>query len=391
MHPGVTEAFSRGCNWLSYVLLPFWLTASEFGRFSFVLALVLLVSAISTAGQDRAILRFVSGGDIRSRLRTTAALFISVLFALFCLACVRLLVETTSILPDYNVPWSLVLIWIGLQMLCLLIAALSRALNDNNAFAVVRGIYGASKLVCLNLVAAQFAEIESVIWTEVTLLALVTLFAVFRFRQHIFAGPSIKVAKQSLLFGMPLVLHVLAGASLGQLDKLMIGNMLDATSLGLYAFLNSLASGVFFVFAVFNITYETRIYQSKDAVAAESMMSDMLKYSVGIAMVLLAAVNIGLSPLLIFLDKAAYFDAHVLAILSVAYLVYPLYLQANVRFIHAKQTRWIPLMTGLAALVNVAANLILIPLMGIQGAAWSTLLSYAVLVMFAQFTSRRIA
>ncbi len=276
-------------------------------------------------------------------------------------------------------------------MLCLLIAALSRALNDNNAFAVVRGIYGASKLVCLNLVAAQFAEIESVIWTEVTLLALVTLFAVFRFRQHIFAGPSIKVAKQSLLFGMPLVLHVLAGASLGQLDKLMIGNMLDATSLGLYAFLNSLASGVFFVFAVFNITYETRIYQSKDAVAAESMMSDMLKYSVGIAMVLLAAVNIGLSPLLIFLDKAAYFDAHVLAILSVAYLVYPLYLQANVRFIHAKQTRWIPLMTGLAALVNVAANLILIPLMGIQGAAWSTLLSYAVLVMFAQFTSRRIA
>jgi len=54
-----------------------------------------------------------------------------------------------------------------------------------------------------------------------------------------------------------------------------------------------------------------------------------------------------------------------------------------------KKTKYLPLVTGAGALLNVGANLILIPLLGILGAALSTLLSYIVMAVGMYFASQR--
>jgi O-antigen/teichoic acid export membrane protein len=54
-----------------------------------------------------------------------------------------------------------------------------------------------------------------------------------------------------------------------------------------------------------------------------------------------------------------------------------------------KKTKYLPLITGAGALLNVGANFVLIPRIGILGAALSTLLSYIVMAVGMYFASQR--
>jgi O-antigen/teichoic acid export membrane protein len=54
-----------------------------------------------------------------------------------------------------------------------------------------------------------------------------------------------------------------------------------------------------------------------------------------------------------------------------------------------KKTKYLPLVSGAGALLNVGANFVLIPMIGILGAALSTLLSYIVMAVGIYFASQR--
>jgi O-antigen/teichoic acid export membrane protein len=53
------------------------------------------------------------------------------------------------------------------------------------------------------------------------------------------------------------------------------------------------------------------------------------------------------------------------------------------------RVRWLMATTGLAALVNIGANLVLLPKIGIMGAAWATLVSDVVLAIVAYLFARK--
>ena len=231
---------------------------------------------------------------------------------------------------------------------------------------------------------------EYVVIAEAILLLSVVCYSLFGFRGFFIWPAASAIWKKSLLFGLPLILHILAGASLGQLDKLMIANMLEASALGVYAFINSIAGGVFFIFAVVNIVYEAKVYQLGVSDEAERLLRKMFKISMLSAAVVLLLANVSLPHILEWVDKQNYYDTQTILILSLAYLIYPLYLQANIRFSLKEKTKYIPMMTGTAAAANVVLNILLIPAYGIIGAAVRTLLAYVILVLLAQWTSRKI-
>jgi O-antigen/teichoic acid export membrane protein len=54
-----------------------------------------------------------------------------------------------------------------------------------------------------------------------------------------------------------------------------------------------------------------------------------------------------------------------------------------------KKTRYLPLITGLGALVNIVVNFLLVPSMGIMGAALATLAAYAVMAGTMYFASQK--
>jgi O-antigen/teichoic acid export membrane protein len=389
--PGTIEAIARGCNWLGYICLPLWLSPAQFGSFSLLLALVLLVSAIGTAGQDRVILRYVSqvkpkDNNVRVSIAFITSLFFSILA--FCFAYFAL--YWFNMADKLIVHFGLVMLWGVSQTLYMLLVSLCRSLNQDQNFLMLRGMYGVVNLCTLVLIAATTQNVEYLVIAEAILLLSVVCYSLFRFRCFFIWPAASAIWKKSLLFGMPLILHILAGASLGQLDKLMIANMLEAAALGIYAFINSIAGGVFFIFAVVNIVYEAKVYQLGVTDKAEILLRKMFKISMLSAATVLLIANLSLPHILEWVDKQNYYDIETILILSLAFLIYPFYLQANIRFSLKEKTKYIPIMTGTAAAANVALNLVFIPAYGITGAAVSTLLAYVILVLLAQWTSRKI-
>ncbi len=55
-----------------------------------------------------------------------------------------------------------------------------------------------------------------------------------------------------------------------------------------------------------------------------------------------------------------------------------------------KRTRLLPIVTGIGAAVNIAANFAFIPVWGIAGAAWATFIAYAVMALALYLITRRI-
>ena len=72
-----------------------------------------------------------------------------------------------------------------------------------------------------------------------------------------------------------------------------------------------------------------------------------------------------------------------------ASLVYGLYFMLVSAVFLRRRTAGLPILTLLAGAANVGANLLLIPRIGLVGAAWSTLIGYGVLTAMTWWYARR--
>jgi O-antigen/teichoic acid export membrane protein len=81
--------------------------------------------------------------------------------------------------------------------------------------------------------------------------------------------------------------------------------------------------------------------------------------------------------------------APIIPVVALAYLLHGVFLLTSVGIGIARQARYYPMVTAAAAVANVGANLVLIPRFGAMGAAWATVLAYAVMAGLGHVFSRR--
>jgi O-antigen/teichoic acid export membrane protein len=79
----------------------------------------------------------------------------------------------------------------------------------------------------------------------------------------------------------------------------------------------------------------------------------------------------------------------IVPVILLAYLFNGAYVNFVIGVYLKKRTSYLAWVFGAGALVNIGANLVLIPIAGMMGAAYSTLLSYAVLAVGMYFASRK--
>jgi hypothetical protein len=77
-------------------------------------------------------------------------------------------------------------------------------------------------------------------------------------------------------------------------------------------------------------------------------------------------------------------------VVACAYLLHGVFLLTSVGIGVSKRARYYPMITAVVAVVNVAANFLLIPRFGMMGAAWATLASYAVMAAMGAVISQRL-
>jgi O-antigen/teichoic acid export membrane protein len=208
------------------------------------------------------------------------------------------------------------------------------------------------------------------------------------------------LVREALRFGLPLVPHGMAAWVLNLSDRLLIGVLIGLptiatqAAIGIYSFGYVLGQGVALVAISFNAAWVPFWYARGDEQRGPGLLRDMTSLSMGALALLTVGVS-ALAPELVrlmatvrwgFSARAA---GDVIVLVALASLVYGLYFMLVSTVFLRRRTAGLPLLTLAAGVANVGSNLVLIPRLGIAGAAISTVIGYAVLTALTWWYAAR--
>lgn len=187
--------------------------------------------------------------------------------------------------------------------------------------------------------------------------------------------------RQLLRYGLPLVIGGLSMWSINYLDRYFLLRYSSLEEIGQYAVGLRIASLIAFVTTAFrtaNAPFQFEVSANDDAPA---VYSRTLTYYVLLTSVLCVAVALFARPLLSLLATEQYFGAaRVVALASFSAVAYGLYQIVSVGLLVTKRTGLVGMATGAGAAVNVLYLFMLVPSLGIFGAALATLMTHLTVV-----------
>jgi O-antigen/teichoic acid export membrane protein len=199
-----------------------------------------------------------------------------------------------------------------------------------------------------------------------------------------------QLARGALAYGLPLVPHGMASWVLSLSDRWLIGLLIGLPALqaqaavGIYAFGYVVAQVVSLVAMSFNAAWIPFFFARGEGPRGPALLREMTSISLGVLAVLAVGVAVMAPEITDLLARQQWGDdalvaADVMMVVALAALLHGLYFMVVSTIFLRRRTRGLPLLTLLAGITNVIANVVLIPTIGIMGAAWATILGYGCL------------
>ncbi len=193
-------------------------------------------------------------------------------------------------------------------------------------------------------------------------------------------------------FGLPLVPSALALWVINLIDRLFINRYKGQAEVGIYSLAVSIASVIVFLLTAFQLAWPAFAYSIRDEGAAKRTYAYVLTYLLFVTCWMSLAFG-SMAPWIVHLiNPKGTFErsAEAVPILCFATAAYSGYsvLAIGIGRMRKTQLNWV--VSGAAALVNIAINIALIPVYGMMGAAVSTLIAYLVLFIGMWLRSRKI-
>ena len=192
-------------------------------------------------------------------------------------------------------------------------------------------------------------------------------------------------------FGVPLVPAALALIAVNFSDRFFLVHLADLEEVGLYEIGVRIASAMVLLLTAFRMAWPAFAYSIEDDEEAKRTYAFVLTYLVVVASWLALALGL-LAPWLVrLLTQPEFYEGErVVAPLAFGGMAYAAYIVMAIGVGRAKRTQFNWVITGVAALVNVALNLILIPPYGMIGAAAATVAAYAVMFVAMTWYAQRV-
>ena len=186
-------------------------------------------------------------------------------------------------------------------------------------------------------------------------------------------------------FGMPLVPSALLLWVTNFSDRFFLVKLADTQEVGLYSVGVRIASAMALLLTAFRTAWPAFAYSIDDDREAKRTYAFVLTYLVFLTTWVATGLAL-LSPWLVDWIAAPAFaeSSRVVGPLAFAVVIFAGYVVMVIGVGRARRTQFNWVVTGAAAIVNVALNLILIPRYGMMGAAAATIAAYA--TMFAGMT-----
>ena len=230
----------------------------------------------------------------------------------------------------------------------------------------------------INIVVLQMGIYGFALGVFISDICVVTVSLAVLFAGHR-ALPRFAMSRSILKLGLSVVPTSLAFWVLSSSDRIFLAQYSSLNEVGIYGLANRLATAIAIFTLAIQIGWRPYALSIQMAPHAKSLYAKVsIYYLAGVGMLGLLFASI--SPLLIqVFSVPAYAKAvEVLPLLIYAQLLYGSYYIVSIGLLIVRRTQLLNWMIGLAMLINVSLNFLLIPKFGALGAATSTAVAYGV-------------
>ena len=354
------------------------LSPTEYGAYALLLVLGAFLQPLNHLGFDEAYIRFYYEGGQTERRQLTGTIVI-----LLIVINVALLMVFAAAAPsmsrqllgsvDYVSAVALLLLTRFVSAFLFIPLTLLRVQNKPRQFASWTFARAAGSVsVRLFLVVGLRLGVLGIMLADfiVALVFLTCLTGVIR--PALAWSFSWTTAKSTLRYGLPRVPYALLHQTMGMSDRVFLGMFLPLSEVGVYSTATTAATLVKFYSVAFARAWSPFAFDAMRRDDAPVMFGRMATYSFAMLVwVTLAAATLA-GPIVRLLTPPPYHHAaDIVPMLALGIALQSLAIFLSTSLNIAKQSRALPVTTLLAAIVTVGGHLLLIPDLGLRGAAFA--------------------
>lgn len=408
---GISTILGR---FFGFILTPFYTHVlpdkGEMGIYNNYYAAIAFLNVVFIYGMDAAFMKYASQntGETKKKIFSTAMIAITVSSVLFSIA----LFLTQSLFMSYlDIPvkyllndperfyrffYYLILILI-LDTITIIPFAYLRLERKSKKFALIRLIN-----IVVNLLLNLFFFIKLKWGMESIFIAnfIASLLNLVLLSPDILKNFNWIVDKEYLkkmfLFGIPYLPASLSATIVQVINRPLVEKLTNYETLGVFSASYKLGTLMMLVVMMFQFAWQPFFLTNAKEKNAKEIFSKVLTLFLLFTSVLWIVISLFIDDVMrmkifgISIYQERYQEGLVIVpIILLGYLFNGIYYNFQAGIYIEEKTKYFPIVTGAGAIVNVVVNLLLIPLLGIVGAALGTLAAYMVMAYGLYFYSQK--
>jgi O-antigen/teichoic acid export membrane protein len=341
-----------------------------------------------------AMVRFVAVEEDAGIRRHALGAMLWPILTLSCLAVIASMLFSPAISglmfdsPDYAYLVPLVFLWAVWESLFLLLTSYLHARRRIKELSLMQMCLAIYKIAVIIALAVSGNGIEWIMGAiAVGELVFVFILLGLIVREIGWPSPAMAGLKDYLAFSIPLIPSVILYWAISASDRFFIVYLVSLSQAGIYSasfFVGNLIALFFGPIQVALFPVVSRLWAQNDRVSVRNYLKYSNKLFLAIAIPGAAGLFIVSQPVLAILATPDYMaGGGLVLVIAIASVLLGLYQINAIVILLMRQTRWVTPLILIAAIITVAGNLTLIPVIGIMGAAVSLMLANLILAITA--------
>ncbi len=400
---GVGHIVSRLVNFLLLPLYTNQLPASEFGAQAVVYAFLAVMTIIYTYGIDAAFLRYFILNDNTARRRqvfstafwavlAAGILFTTVIYA-FDDTISRLLISEGSYGHLIRLT-AFILLFDALSFLPFLFL---RA-EERSVFYTTLKFINVIINVAMNLYYLLVLKmgVEGILWANLWASGLTFLLLSLILIRNIAFEFNAGDFKALMKFGLPFLPAALSVVLLDLVDRPLMERLAGLEATGIYNAGAKLGMFMALLVTAFRFAWHPFFLSTSKQENAKEVFAKVLTYFTTISVFVFLGLSFFIEDIARFnlggvslIGKEYWGGIRVVPLILLSYVFYGMYVNFMVGIYLKEKTKYLPIITTIGTVVNIAVNLVLIPRIGMMGAGWARVAGHLVMCAMLYLVAQR--
>tara|TARA_Y100000996_G_scaffold244217_1_gene192061 strand:+ start:2681 stop:4099 length:1419 start_codon:yes stop_codon:yes gene_type:complete len=200
----------------------------------------------------------------------------------------------------------------------------------------------------------------------------------------------IKMLKDSLKYSIPIIPNLLSGLLLSMSDRIFIEKIINLHSMGIYSLGSQLAGGLAFVGAAFYGAFFPLFFRIANLEKEKIHYLKIIQDNYHLIMIVLhfLAFFFAKEIFLLIIDPKFIESYKIFQLIIIASLYNSIFDVLNLSFSQDKKTATLMYIVVFGVVLNITLNYFLVPIMGIYGACYATIISFIFIGTIKYFFAR---